>query len=57
MLDERVSNGNTNIPESEHGLRVSQAVNFYRLAFGVGGRVDLGLGLLELNCSNVLFSD
>lgn len=44
MLD--VSSGNTNIPLIEHGLWVSQAVNFYLLEW-VSGKSEFGFGSLE----------
>lgn len=47
MLGKCVSNGNANILESEHGLSVSQAVNFYRFAFGVSGKSGFGFGSLR----------
>lgn len=46
MLDECVSNRNTNIPESEHGPWISQAVNFYLLMFRVSGKSGLAFGSL-----------
>lgn len=46
MLDECVPNRNTNIPESEHGPWISQAVNFYLLMFRVSGKSGLAFGSL-----------
>ena len=47
MLDECVSDGNTHIPESEYGLWISQAVDFYLLIFGVSGKSGFGFGSLR----------